>query len=110
MNLHFIFFLLHILVWFTIACFICSQIIFNKSDRAKLSKATIFSVFILSLSSGLFSVLVHGTPNIGFSINSFVYASIIPFIVVIYTQTKQGKSFMKLNKRNEVSINGTNIK
>jgi hypothetical protein len=98
MNLHFIFFLLDILVWFIIAAVFCSQIYINKSNRFKLSKTTMVSVFILSLLSGLFSVLVNGIPDIGFSMNSFVFAFIACFGVVFYTQIKQNKLILKYNK------------
>ena len=98
MNLHFIYFLIDIIFLIIIEVLFCSQIFVEKPNRVKLSKFTILSIFILSIFSGFFSVLVHGIPNLGFSINSIVYASIAPFGLILFMQTRQKKLILKYSK------------
>lgn len=88
MNLHFLFFILDIVVWLGIAFF------FNYASLAQSYNVTLHYVaklytVIITLCVGLFSVLIHGLPDTGFSINSFMYVLLASFSFVYYQQTKK---------------------
>ena len=59
----------------------------NSSYGIKL-KRIIISV-VITLFAGLFSVFTRGIPDIGFSVNSFIYALFASLCLVFYQQAKR---------------------
>ena len=88
MNLHVLFFLLDIIVWLGIALFL-SYTSIVQSYNVTLHYITKLYTVIITLCAGLFSVLIHGLPETGFSINSFIYAFFVAFSFVYYQQTRK---------------------
>lgn len=99
MNWHFIFFLLDIVGWITIAILLCNSAFITKANRANLNKISKLSIVIITICAGLFSVLINGIPDTGFSINSLMYAFFVSLSLVIYQRTKTKKEYLpKINK------------
>lgn len=88
MNLHFLFFLLDIVVWLSIALFL-SYTSLVQPYNVNLNYITKLYTAIVTICAGFFSVLIHGLPDMGFSINSFIYAFFAAFSFVYYQQTRK---------------------
>ena len=61
-----------------------------------MSIATTLGTIVIALCAGFFSVLNHGLPDVGFSINSFIYATLVSFSFALYNQVKKKKLLMKI--------------
>lgn len=112
MNLHFIFFLLDIVGWMTIAILLCNNVFITRANRVNLNNISKLSIVIVTICAGLFSVLINGIPEAGISINSLMYASVVSFSLVFYKQIKTKKEYLpRINKRNRklTYIGGENI-
>ena len=100
MTWHFIFFLLDIVGWITIAFLLCNVAFITKFSNFNINKITKLSIIIATLCAGLLSVLINGLAENGFSINSFIYAFIVSFSLVIYQRLKTKKEYLpKISKR-----------
>lgn len=101
MNWHFTFFLLDIVGWTAIAVLLCNTAFIKKSNKDNLNGITKLNVIIITLCAGLFSVLTNGLPDMGLSINSFMYAFFVSFGLVIYLRSKTKRQYLpKISKRN----------
>jgi len=88
MNWHFIFFLLNIVGWMTIAFLLCNSALITRTNRVNLNKISKLRIVIATICAGLFSVLINGIPDTGFSITSLMYAFFVSFSLVYYLRTK----------------------
>lgn len=95
MTLHFYFFLLDVLVWAVISFLLCNVAFITKINEGKLSNLTKLSIIFITICSGLLSVFVfNGFAESGPSINSFVYALIVSYSLVIYKQYKSKEQYL----------------
>jgi len=101
MNMHFIFFLIDVLVWVMIAVLLCKLVFVTKHQKVNMHKITVLNIVIITLAVGLFSVLTNGIPDLGLSIKSFIYTFFVSFSLVLYQRIKTKKDFLpKISKRN----------
>jgi len=101
MNWHFIFFLLDVVSWITVAVLLCNYAFITRSNKANLNNFTKLNIIIIAPFAGLFSVLINGIPETGFAVNSFIYVFIVSFSLVFYQRIKTRKDYLpKISKRN----------
>lgn len=93
MNWHFIFFLLHIAGWMTVATLLCSCLFIKKSHKVNFDKSTKFCVVSVSLFTGLFSVLINGQPEIGFALDSFLFSFLGAIVIIFYQIIKAKRDY-----------------
>lgn len=99
MNWHFIFFLLDVVGWMVIAVLVCNNASLIKSNKVNLNAITKLSVIIITIVTGLFSVLVNGLSDTGLSVISFIYAFFVSFSLVYYQLIRAKKVYLtKINK------------
>jgi hypothetical protein len=100
MNWHLIYFLLDIVGWVIIAVLLCNRSIKTKSNKVNLNIIVKLSIIMITLFAGLFSVLVNGLAETGFTVNSFIYTFFVSFSLVIYLRTRTSKGFLpKVSKK-----------
>ena len=94
MNWHFLFFILDIVGWIGIA------LSFNYLSIVLTYKVSTFNILkintiIIALSAGSFSVIIYGIPNIGLSLESFMYAFFACLIFILFQQITKEKVKIK---------------
>lgn len=102
MNLHLIFSLLDIVGWIGIILLCNFVSLITRRKVNSISKLnTIIITLLVAPFAGLFSVLMNGFPDVGLSINSFIYVFLVSFSIVYYQQIKTKKAYLpKISKRN----------
>jgi hypothetical protein len=90
MNWHFTFFLFNVVVWIGIALLL-SFTFAAKSHKDNFNSIAKLYTIIIALCAGFFSVLTQGLPEMGFSINSFMYAFLASLGFVFYQLVRTKK-------------------